>query len=200
MPRLRESIAATGPFQFFIVVLSFFALGMLAIESVATLEPETRTILAYVDPLVCGLFLFDFAVSLARAEDRWAYFKAWGWIDLVSSIPMIDQLRWTRAARILRFIRVLRSVRASKILASFFLQRRAQSAFLGVALISALGAGWSGSSAVAAKAVLALGSPTASQTNARLLDDREPSTQARHRVPIEQALDRIPKSCPSLVM
>ena len=75
MPRLRESIAATGPFQFFIVVLSFFALGMLAIESVATLEPGTRTILAYADLLVCGLFLFDFVVSLARAEDRWAYFK-----------------------------------------------------------------------------------------------------------------------------
>ena len=66
MPRLRESIAATGPFQFFIVVLSFFALGMLAI---------VRTILAYADLLVCGLFLIDFMMSLARAEDRWAYFK-----------------------------------------------------------------------------------------------------------------------------
>jgi voltage-gated potassium channel len=134
----RGDTAATGPFQLFIVALSIFALGALAIESVATLEPGTRTILAYADLLVCGLFLFDFVVSLSRAEDRWAYFKRWGWIDLVSSIPMVDQLRWGRAVRILRFIRVLRGVRASKILASFVLQRRSESAFLGVALISVL--------------------------------------------------------------
>jgi len=38
------------------------------------------------------------------------------------------------------------------------------------------------------------------QTDARLLDDREPSTQARQRVSSDQALDWTPKSRPPLVM
>ena len=43
----------------------------------------------------------------------------WGWLDLLSSIPMVDALRWGRLARVLRIIRQrtrlhrrLRAVRA----------------------------------------------------------------------------------------
>lgn len=127
---------ATGPYQLFVLALSLFVLVALAIRLVADLTPETRTILDYADLGVCVLFLGDFVLSLVRAPDKRAYLLRWGWIDLASSIPVLDQLRWGRAARALRVLRVLRGVRASKILSTFILQRRSESAFLAVALLS----------------------------------------------------------------
>jgi len=125
-----------GPYQLFILALSLFVLFALAIQSTTELEPGTRTILEYADFGVCLLFLADFVLSLARAPNRLAYLARWGWIDLLSSVPALDQLRWGRAARVLRVLRVLRGVRASKILSGFILQRRSESAFLAVALLS----------------------------------------------------------------
>jgi len=60
----------------------------------------------------------------------------WGWLDLASSIPMLDVLRWGRAARIMRIFRVLRGVRAARILSLFILERRAESVFLATTLLS----------------------------------------------------------------
>jgi voltage-gated potassium channel len=62
----------------------------------------------------------------------------WGWLDLVSSIPMIDGTRWGRAARIVRVLRVLRGLRATKLLAGLVLRRRGESAFLAVSLVALL--------------------------------------------------------------
>ena len=62
----------------------------------------------------------------------------WGWLDLLSSIPAVDALRWGRAARVLRILRVLRGVKATKILSEFVLYRRTQSAFLAASLVSIL--------------------------------------------------------------
>ena len=49
------------------------------------------------------------------AERKLAYLK-WGWIDLISSIPMLDFVRWGRIARVVRLIRVLRGVRSTRML------------------------------------------------------------------------------------
>lgn len=132
----KESEEDAGPYQLFILGLSLLVLLTLAVQLVADLEPETRSILAYSDLLVCALFFGDFVVSLVRARDRRDYLLRWGWIDLASSIPVVDQLRWGRAARVLRVFRVLRGVRAAKILSTFILRRRSESAFLAVALLS----------------------------------------------------------------
>jgi voltage-gated potassium channel len=147
---MRDSLAASdpapiaapasernaGPYQLFILGLSLFVLLTMAMRLVTALSPDTRTILDYADLGVCVVFLGDFVVCLVRAPDRWSYLIRWGWIDLASSIPVVDQLRWGRAARVLRVFRVLRGVRASKILSTFILQRRSESAFLAVALLS----------------------------------------------------------------
>lgn len=126
----------TGPYQLFVLGLSLFVLLMLATQTLVPIAPETRTVLEYADFAVCLLFFVDFGVSLVKASDRKAYLLRWGWIDFASSIPVVDQLRWGRLARIFRVFRVLRGVRAAKILSSFILERRAQSAFLAVALLS----------------------------------------------------------------
>ncbi len=69
---------------------------------------------------------------------RLRYLVRWGWLDLLSSIPAVDVLRWGRAARILRIVRVIRGVKATKLLSEFVLARRAQSAFLAASLIAIL--------------------------------------------------------------
>lgn len=120
------------------LTLCLFALGALAIETLAPLTPSTRQILEYADTTVCVFFFADFVVQLTTAPNRWHYFTRWGWIDLLSSIPMVNALRIGRAARVMRIFRVLRGVRSTKLVAAFLLDRRAEGTFLAAALVSLL--------------------------------------------------------------
>ena len=120
------------------LALCIYALGALAAESFAPMSSATRQILDYADNVVCALFFVDFLQQLARAPNRWRYFVQWGWIDLLSSIPMVDALRVGRAARLLRIVRVLRAVRSTRIIAATLLRHRAQGAFLAATLLSIL--------------------------------------------------------------
>lgn len=129
---------SVSPYQLFMLVLCLYALLALAMHSFLALGEETRRLLEWTDNVVCLLFLLDFVVSFVRAERRWHYLVTWGWVDLLSSIPTVDPLRWGRAARILRIFRVLRGVRATKLIATFLLNRRAESTALSAALISLL--------------------------------------------------------------
>jgi voltage-gated potassium channel len=126
------------PYLVFMLALSLYAVIALAVSTFAPLSPDTATVLDYADTAVCLLFFIDFLVTLARAQNRWKYLVTWGWIDLISSIPAIDVLRWGRAARALRILRVLRCIKAAKILSEFVLRRRAQNTFLAALLLSIL--------------------------------------------------------------
>jgi voltage-gated potassium channel len=137
MPSSTQA-GGSQPYQVFMLSLCLYALAALATESFLSLDPSTREVLQYADNGVCVLFFLDFLVSLFRAPKKWRYLYTWGWIDLASSIPTVDALRWGRAARIARIFRVLRGVRATKLLASFILDRRSQGAFLAAALVSIL--------------------------------------------------------------
>ncbi len=120
------------------LVLCLYALAAFAVETLVSLDPSTRKILDLADTGICVLFLFDFLLSLARAPNRLEYLFRWGWIDLASSVPTVGILRLGRAARVMRIFRVLRGVRATKIIATFILDRRAEGAFLAAALVSIL--------------------------------------------------------------
>jgi voltage-gated potassium channel len=126
----------SGPYLLFMLTLSLFALGLLAAGALFQLDPRTREIIAGLDNAVCALFFLDFVVTFWRAEDRKAYFFKWGWLDLLSTIPMVDELRWGRVARVFRIFRVLRGLRAARLLAEVAVVRRAQSAMLTAALLS----------------------------------------------------------------
>jgi voltage-gated potassium channel len=134
----RTNVRLSGPYQLFMLMLCLFALMTLAADTIVPLAPSTRDVLRYADTAVCGVFFLDFLIQLARARSRWEYFVRWGWIDLLSSIPMVDALRVGRAARIMRILRVLRGVRSTKLLAEFVLGRRGQGAFLAATLVSLL--------------------------------------------------------------
>ncbi len=125
-------------YQIFILILSTVALGIVAALTFVQLPPETVKVLHWADLVVCVFFFIDFVYSLATAPNRSLYFFTWGWIDLVSSIPLVVGLRFGRAARIVRILQVLRAVRASKMLATFLIDRRASSAGMAAVLIAFL--------------------------------------------------------------
>jgi len=122
----------------FILAFSLIAIGMLVIGVAVELGPSTRSILAYADFAVCLVFLFDFVVTLVRAEDKLRYLLTWGWLDLVSSIPVFDTVRWGRAARVVRILRVVRGIKATRLLASMIFQQRALNAVMAGAFVAIL--------------------------------------------------------------
>ena len=126
------------PYLIFILVLSVLSLVGLGLTTSDSLSPDEKHVLGIADDFICALFFLDFIVSMVKAPDRKAYFLRWGWLDLLSSIPMIDAFRMGRLARILRIIRILRGIRAARIIGQFLLGKRAESAFLAVSLISLL--------------------------------------------------------------
>lgn len=128
------------PYELFMLTLCVWALIVLAAGTFIRWDESTRTILEYADLVICLLFFSDFVVTFTRAKgwDKWAYLRSWGWIDLLSSIPTVDALRWGRAARLTRILRVLRGVKSARELTHFVVDRRAESAFLAAMLVSLL--------------------------------------------------------------
>src|SRR5688500_5454926 len=105
---IRES--KLGILNLLVIVLSVYVLGAIIVDSTFNLPKETSILLSYIDNSICVFFFIEFLVRFFKAESKLRFMK-WGWIDLISSIPMIDYLR---AGRLLRLIRLLRIVRAFK--------------------------------------------------------------------------------------
>lgn len=124
-----------SPYQLFMLVLCVYVLAALVVEVVVPLDSDTLSILMRIDAAICIIFLGDFFIRLVTAESKLGYLK-WGWIDLVSSIPMLDFARWGRLARVMRIVRLLRGVRSAKWLAHMALKKRAESVFLSVMMLT----------------------------------------------------------------
>ena len=122
-------------FQCLILVLSIYVLGALFVQTVIPLTPETNRLIDGIDFVICLVFLFDFFRRLKQAPSKLKFLR-WAWIDLISSIPMFDFLRWGRLVRIIRILRILRAFRSTKVLLSFVFRNRANGTFASVALIS----------------------------------------------------------------
>ena len=100
-----------------LIFLSVYVLSALVVESFYVTDPEVAKVLQYIDLFICLFFLYDFFSCLYQAESKRAYLK-WGWIDLLSSIPAVDPLRWGRVSRVIRIIRYLRAIKSLKVLVS----------------------------------------------------------------------------------
>lgn len=134
MASQRVLINSAG-YQLFMLVLCIYGLATVATEAIIKLNPEVRQLLDYSDFVVCMIFLADFALSLWHAPDRWGYFKKWGWLDLLSSIPSLDAGRWGRVARIVRVFRVLRGLRTAKIVTELLVRRKAENTVLALSMV-----------------------------------------------------------------
>lgn len=125
-------------YSLFIIIISIFSLGILAGDLFFISDPSIVSVIQQIDVVICGLFFLDFLYTLYMAENRLKYLYTWGWIDLISCIPMVDQLRTGRLIRIYRLVRLLRAIKATKILINFILKNRANNAFLAVVLLTLL--------------------------------------------------------------
>ena len=123
------------PQQLLMFLLCVYSLASLAAETFLRLPAEQVAILDVIDNLICGIFLIDFVVGLVLAKNK-LRFLSWGWIDLISSIPVIDVFRVGRIVRVIRILRVLRGIRLARILARYLQRHRANGAFLAVILLS----------------------------------------------------------------
>jgi len=129
---MNKPTAQPTIWQYFMLVLSVLSLLLLAVQTFLSFSEKSNELIYFIDYIFCGVFFIDFLWQLARSKPRLAYLK-WGWLDLISSLPMLPIFRAARLARIARIIRVLRGVRASKHLLSFILIHRARSTFGAVA-------------------------------------------------------------------
>jgi len=108
---------------------------MLALETFIHLPAEDIAIIDAIDTMICGIFFFDFLIRFFAAPDKMK-FMAWGWIDLLSCIPVIDLFRIGRLVRVFRIFRVLRGIRMARILATYLQHNRADGTILTVVFVS----------------------------------------------------------------
>lgn len=131
----REAAERLGFVEILTLILSVYVLIALLVQATVPLEPDTTKILDRIDFFVCIVFLTDFFTRLYRAPSKGEFLK-WGWIDFVSSIPMLDIFRIGRIVRIVRLFRMLRAFRSTKNLITYFLRHRKVTSFGAVAAIS----------------------------------------------------------------
>ena len=121
--------------QVVILFLSIYVLGALFVDTVFHLPKETSKFLNQIDNLICLVFIGDFVFNVITAKSKLEYLK-WGWIDLLSSIPNVQFLRWGRFVRVIRILRVLHSVRSTKVILKFLFLNRSKGAFAAVAMMA----------------------------------------------------------------
>ena len=132
-----EDEAKVSIYELFMLGLCVYVLVTLSLTTFISLDPEVKAILEYIDNAVCVLFLGDFTYKLLTAKSKRAYLK-WGWIDLLSSIPMVDPFRWGRFARVFRIFRMLRAVRSARAISVPILRYRGEATIAVVGLMTVI--------------------------------------------------------------
>ena len=130
---LEEKETLTG-FQILILFLTVYALGALGFRMFFPVSQHMTRLLVMIDTLVCLVFLFDLLLRFCKARNRWAFLK-WGWIDLFSSIPTLDYLRWGRIVRAVQIIRLFRGHRSARQVLSHLFEKKTHGAFSTVLLV-----------------------------------------------------------------
>lgn len=119
------------------LLISVYVLGALILEVFVVEDDQIKAVSRHIDLVACLFFLLDFFVNLFTANSKLKYLK-WGWIDLVSSIPALDALRWGRLSRVIRIVRFFRSLRSIGLIYSSLRDNKVQSLTLVVVLITFL--------------------------------------------------------------
>lgn len=133
----KEFEEKLGFFNIIILILTIYVLLALLIETVFVLPTETTKLLKFIDNLICLVFFIDFLRRFIKAENK-IKFMRWGWIDLISSIPVIDYFRAGRLLRLIRLIRIVRAFRSSKELVTHVFKNKAKGAFTSVSIFAIL--------------------------------------------------------------
>jgi voltage-gated potassium channel len=125
------------PFNIVILVLSLYILVSLIVDTFAKLPSETSRVLNLLDYAICFVFFIDFCIQFFSAKDKLEYMK-WGWIDLISCIPLVDIFQAGRLVRVVRLIRVIRAFRSIRLLLRHIFASRIRGTFTTVAVVAVL--------------------------------------------------------------
>jgi len=120
-----------------VLVLSVYVLVALIVDTTFKLSEETSRLLNYIDVAICIFFFVEFCIRFYQADNK-VKFMRWGWIDLVSSIPMINFLRFGRIFRLIRLFRILRAFRTTKHFVTYIFKSKAQGAFTSATILAIL--------------------------------------------------------------
>lgn len=97
------------PWEVFVLgvaLLSIFNLFLAVFLALFARDPAIEQVVAIVDAILVVIFLIDFARRMRVARDDRAYLvRGYGWLDLISIVPLL------RIARLLRIVRVAHIVR-----------------------------------------------------------------------------------------
>ena len=135
--RIENSENKLGILNLMVIILSIYVLGSLVVDSVVVLDSETSTLLNYIDNSICVFFFLEFCIRFYKAENKLKFMR-WGWIDLISCIPMIDYLRAGRLLRLIRLLRIVRAFRSTKHLINHIFANKAKGALTSVSVIAIL--------------------------------------------------------------
>jgi voltage-gated potassium channel len=124
--------------QLVMLLASLVTVVTLALSISIQLPPDVESMLRWADTAVCGIFLLDFLLLLHLARSKKKYLFTWGWIDLLSSIPLIPALQLGRLARILRILRLLRGVKSAASLLRELTRNRRQTATFVILLLTGM--------------------------------------------------------------
>lgn len=135
---LQSEIKETATiFQIFMIVLSVYVLVAVFVDVMYDLSPEMNGLINQIDFIVCTIFMGDFFYRLYRAPSKLKFLR-WGWIDFISSIPMLSIFRGGNVIRIVRIFRILRAFRSVKILLQYLLKNRTQNTLVSVVALSCM--------------------------------------------------------------
>jgi voltage-gated potassium channel len=123
--------------DFVIIILSIYILVELIVETLFNLTGEVSTLLNYIDNIICVFFLVEFFVRFFKSDNKLKFMK-WGWIDLISSIPMVDFLRFGRLLRLAKLLRIIKAFKSTKNLVNYMFQHKAQGALTSMSIIAFL--------------------------------------------------------------
>lgn len=134
MTLTKEQKQALHPINILVFFLSLYVIIALVVDTFFPLSPEIHSLLIDIDYAVCAIFFIDFLYRFFTAKDKWAYMR-WGWIDLLSSIPL-NYFLAGRLFRIFQLIKVLRAIRSIELITHFFFRNKVKGAFASVAILA----------------------------------------------------------------
>lgn len=118
-----------------VALLSILSIALLSLTFFLDEDSELNRLIHYYDLGLCLVFLYDFFIQLYKRKKRWQYFITYGWLDLLSSIPVMSEFSYIRILRVFRIIRILRAYR---ILYSFIIKNKKASLYGLIVFISTM--------------------------------------------------------------
>ena len=123
-------------YHIIVALIGLFSVVLVGVEALTERGSEMYKLIQSLDFAICILLLMDFTGALIAAPNKWHYFRTWGWLDLISSIPAIPIFRCGRLVRLIRVIRIIRAVKATRLVASTFFAKKGENTLLGMVLVT----------------------------------------------------------------